>query len=434
MGQTIARKIILAIFTGLLIVIPAWAAPDSTKITINNKSGYPATQIYLVVYGTTSGPQRLDLLTGRLIPCSTADNTLTLTRKDGSPYNDRYCQYWVTLAQLKKPDGSYSFTCPPIVSARLYLSFQKPVYLHINQGPAVREPSTDNPDDPAYETIWDKFEWTLDGAGLHANTTPIDFFAMPLQFSMKVSGGGPDMGPMGFSRSRDAVYSALNANPLLSPLKSLYRFTSPNNMNPTLYFPSAYFQPYVEYVWKNSWQTAGSLKVSAGGFNWTGQIAGDVLTFTVDEIPTETHTIHKPAVSWDIFACAGVFAIDQVKFPPPPPESNKAPYNRDGAIKNEICSALNRGVMHLATSSWRDPAKYYQNPPPSLPGDTFRTNIYSQILHQVAINNLIYGYPYDDKYDQASYITNPNGIELDLTINTCKLWLSPAINTLLLED
>lgn len=421
------------LFIGLFIALPVWAAPTSTKITIYNQSGYSDTEIFLVVYGKTPGFRHLDLLTGTLIPCSITDNTLTLYRRDGSEYPVKYCQYWVTLAQIKKPDGTYSFTCPPIVSARLFLSFQKPVYLHINEGPAVAEPSTDNPDNPTYETLWDKFEWTLDGAGLHANTTPIDFFAMPLQFSMKVPGES-DKGPMGFSCSRGPVYNALNANPLLSPLKGRYRFTSPNNRNSALYFPSDYFMPYVDYVWTNHWQTPGSLKLSAGGYHWTGQIAGDVLSFIVDEIPSEIHSINKPTDSWDIFACAGVFAIDKIKFPPAPPESNTGPYNRDGAIKNEICSALNRSVMHLATSSWSDPNKYYQNTLPPPHEDKFKTNIYSQILHQVAINHLIYGYPYDDKYDRASYITNPNGTELVLTINNCKMGFNPALLNLLLFD
>ena len=418
----------LSVLAGLLIAVPVWAAPTSTKITIHNKSGYPDTQIYLVVYGKTPGFAHLDIKNGNLIPCSTADNTVLVTRNDGT--SGYYCNYWVTLDQIKK-DGTYSFTCPPIVSGRLFISFQNPVYLHINPGPAVAEPSTDNTNDPSYDTLWDKFEWTLDGGGLHANTTPIDFFAMPLQFSMKDSGGS-ETGPRGFSRSRQAVYNALNADPLLAPLKGKYRFTSPDNKNPTFHFSSEHFKPYVDYLWTNYWHDPGSLRVKAGGYNWTGQINGDVLTMTVDSIG-ETHTINKPTDSWDIFACAGVFDHDLVNFPKPPQSSVEA-YNRDGAIRNEICSALNRSVMHLPTASWSIPAKYYQNTLPSGYTDKFKTNIYSKILHEVAIGNLIYGFPYDDKYDQASYLTNPDGTELVLTINNCKGGVSPGMFNLLLGE
>ncbi len=387
----------LVVLVGLLIAVPVWAAPTSTKITIHNKSGYPDTQIYLVVYGKTPIFARLNWTTGALIPCSTADNTVLVTRKDGT--SEYYCNYWVTLDRIKKEDGTYSFTCPPIVSGRLFLSFLKPVYLHINDGPAVAEPSTDNTNDPSYDTLWDKFEWTLDGGGLHANTTPIDFFAMPLQFSMKDSGGS-ETGPRGFSRSN---------------------------------FPSNYFEPYVNYVWTTCWQNFGSLKVAAGGYNWTGQIAGDVLTMTVDGMG-ETHTINRPTKSWDIFACAGVFDHDTDNFPKPPPDSRIAPYDRDGAIRNEICSALNRSVMHLPTASWSVPANYYKNPSPQVPADIFKTNIYSKTLHEVAIGNLIYGFPYDDKYDQASYLTNPYGTELILTINNCKGGVGSGMFNLLLGD
>jgi hypothetical protein len=428
---------VLAMLGGLLSAGPAWPIASSTAITIYNHSGYPDTQVYLVVTGNIPGGQaHLHLLTGALVSINTDQNTFTVKRDDGSEYPDKYCEWWFTLDQLhKNVDGSYSFTCPVIDSGRLYLSFRKPVYLHVNDGPAIRDVSDANNDDPSYKTVWDKFEWTLDGKGLHANVTPIDFTAIPLQFSMKRSVGA-DLGPTGFIGSRGTVTRCLNTNALLSPLRTPYRYYSPKAIDPTqapitrppITFPDNYFKPYVDWVWANRWQTAGSLKVAAGGYNWTGQISGDVLTLTVDGItPTETHTITKPTQDWDIFACAGVFNIDKTNFPPPPPDSNKPAYDRDGAIRNEIVSALNRGVMHLPTDQWPVSANYYlfasSTLTPPLPADKFRCNVYSQYLHnkdRVSINGLIYGFPYDDKYDQSSYLTDLNGTGLIVTINNCK--------------
>jgi hypothetical protein len=439
------------ILGGLLIASPVLAVASSTTITVKNHSGYPDNRVYLVVWGKNPDQVHLNLLTGALVPISTADNTVTVYRDNGAAYPDKYCQYWVTLDQLpKNANGSHSFTCPVVNSARLYLSFMKPVYLHIDgPAPAIRDVSDANNDDPSYKTVWDKFEWTLDDKGLHANVTPVDFTAIPLQFIMKRS-VGEDLGPTGFSVSRGALTRFFNTNALLSPLRTTYRYYSPKAIDPTqapvtrppIKFPGNHFKPYVDWVWTNRWQTAGALKVAAGGYNWTGQISEDVLTLTVDGItPTETHTINKPTKDWDIFACAGVFDIDLTKFPLPPPVTNLAPHDRDGAIKNEIVSALNRGVMHLPTDKWvkTNAANYYKFDPstftPPLPADTFRYNIYSDYLHQVAINQLIYGYPYDDKYDQASYLTDPNGTELVVTINNCvDMGLTPTVDALLLFD
>lgn len=442
------------ILGGLLVASPGLAAATSTTITIKNQSGYPDNRVYLVVWGKNPGQAHLKLLTGELVAISTKDNTYTVYKDNGEAYDDKYCEYWVTLNQLpKNADGTYSFTCPVVDSARLYLSFMKPVYLHIDsdaqgENPAIRDVSDANNDDPSYKTVWDKFEWTLDGKGLHANVTPIDFTAIPLQFIMKRSVGS-DLGPTGFTGSRGTVTRHLNTNALLSPLRTTYRYYSPKAIDPTqapvtrppITFPDNYFKPYVDWVWTNRWQTTGSLKVAAGGYNWTGQISGDVLTLSVDGIPGESHTINKPTLDWDIFACAGVFNIDKTTFPDPPPDPNIGPRDRDGAIKNEIVSALNRGVMHLPTDKWlkSNSTNYYKFDPsaltPPLPADKFRCNIYSQYLHQVAINQLIYGYPYDDKYDQASYLTDPNGTELVVTINnSVDMGLSPPVNALLLFD
>lgn len=442
-----------AIAGGLLIASPALAVATSTKITINNHSGYADTETYLIVWGKTTAKDvhsHLDLVTGTLIPCKASDNTYEVIRDDG--ITEYYAQYWITLNQLpKNPDGSYSFTCPVVNSARLFISFRKPVYLHINSGAtdkdpvAVAEPDDANIYDPTYKTLWDKFEWTLDGKGLHANTTAIDFFGLPLQFIMKRS-VGLDLGPLGFSGSRGAVTRHLNPNALLSPLKTPYRYYSPKAINPTqapitrppIKFPDNYFKPYVDWVWAHRWQTADSLQVSAGGYAWTGQISGGVLTLKVVKIPGETHTINKPTQDWDILACAGIFNKDADTF------KNGAAQDRDGAIKNEIASAINRGVMHRPTADWSKKGYYYTFEPsglpadpltPPLPADNFRFNIYSQYLHQVAINQFIYGYPYDDKYDQASYTTDPNGTELVVTINNCKdMGLTAPINAFLLFD
>lgn len=439
---------ILALLGGLLIASPVLAVATSTTITIKNNSGYPDNRVYLVVWGKNPGQVHLNILTGVLVPISKDDNTYTIYKDNGQPYPDKYCEYWVTLNQLpKNADGSYSFTCPVVESARLYLSYMKPVYLHINtdaQGnnPAIRDVSDADIVDPSYKTVWDKFEWTLDIHGLHANVTPIDFTAIPMQFIMKRSIGA-DLGPTGFSGSRGNLTRFFNTNPLLSPLRTTYRYYSPKAIDPTqapvtrppIKFTDNYFKPYVDWIWTNRWQTAGSLKVAAGGYHWTGQISGDFLLISVDEIPGEWHIIYKPTQDWDIFACAGVFQKTTLPLYP------EAYNTRDGAIKNEIVSALNRGIMHLTTDKWvkSNAANYYTFDPstltPPLPADTFRYNVYSDYLHKVAINNLIYGYPYDDKYDQASYLTDLNGTGLVVTINNCvDMGLTPPINTLLLTD
>lgn len=392
----------------------------ASTLAIKNHSGYADQEVYLLVWGysptdTSGAPHYLNLLTGDFPACSVADNTVAVPGQA-----DLYCDYWVTLDRLKQADGTYSFSFPKIISARLYISFSQPVYLHINPGapPGMREPSVTNPSDPNYRTIFDKFEWTYDAAGLHANTTCVDFFCLPLQFEMK--DGATSVGALGFSSSRAAVVQALEASPWLKSLKTPYRFYAPATDNPGVSFPAAYFDSYIDYCWTYYRTHTLTITGIAGGAGFTAagtvqNLGGvDTLVLTVQGT-AETHTIQKPTSS-QVFACNGDGVFN-------PAGSPGMDFDRDGFLKVEVASALNRTVMHLAPtppdfSEWSAVGNYYQQN--GLPADVFKTNIYSQILHQLAIDHLVYGYPYDDKYNQASYLSSETATDLLVTINDCK--------------
>ncbi|OEV12293.1 glycoside hydrolase family 64 protein [Streptomyces nanshensis] len=70
-----------------------------------------------------------------------------------------------------------------------------------------------------------------------------------------------------------------------------------------------------------------------------------------------------------------------------------------GALSEEAgkCSAVNRHVAHLPESDWSDPSKYYQEGP---------ANYYAKFWHDHGINNLAYGFPYDDFAGQSSFVSH----------------------------
>ncbi|MBU4356751.1 MAG: hypothetical protein KJ822_15645 [Proteobacteria bacterium] len=431
-------SLLLAILAGLLINHPALA----NKLTLVNNSGYADKEIYLIVWGKSytgdlTIPHHLNLLKGDDFPaCDPSDNTVTVYKDDGTHYSDGYCNYWFTLDQIKKADGSYWFEFPRINSGRLYITFHKPVYLHINQDQPtdpilMREPDLNNPDDPSYKTMFDKFEFTYDTAGLHANTTCVDYFCLPLKFEMMA--GETHVGTLGFPCSQAAVILALEANPLLRTLKTPYRFYSPatHTTDPKVHFDDNYFNNYINYCWNHYKTNKLTITgvVNAESFSAVGTVqtintgGGDVETLVLDDTEHgETYNIKKPS-SKQVFACggAGVFI----------PEGSGNTGLRDGYIKNEVASALNRTVMHLEFSEWKDTSKHYQQN--DLPDDNYKTNIYAQILHRLAINHLIYGYAWDDKYDQESYLSSETGTDLKVTINNCKAPVVPVLSLLLLD-
>ncbi|MET8137432.1 beta-1,3-glucanase family protein [Streptomyces sp. NPDC005251] len=65
----------------------------------------------------------------------------------------------------------------------------------------------------------------------------------------------------------------------------------------------------------------------------------------------------------------------------------------------DMCAALNRHVATLPASQQGDPAQYYKAAP---------ANYYAKFWHDNAINNLAYGFPYDDVAGQSSFISHGN--------------------------
>lgn len=63
------------------------------------------------------------------------------------------------------------------------------------------------------------------------------------------------------------------------------------------------------------------------------------------------------------------------------------------------CAALNRHVAELPQDQWGDPSRFYQQDP---------TNHYSAFWHEHSIDNLAYGFPYDDYAEQASFVSVQN--------------------------
>ncbi|WP_405888757.1 beta-1,3-glucanase family protein [Streptomyces sp. NBC_01136] len=65
----------------------------------------------------------------------------------------------------------------------------------------------------------------------------------------------------------------------------------------------------------------------------------------------------------------------------------------------DMCAALNRHVATLPASQQSDPSQYYKAAP---------ANYYAKFWHDNAINNLAYGFPYDDVAGQSSFISHSN--------------------------
>lgn len=72
-----------------------------------------------------------------------------------------------------------------------------------------------------------------------------------------------------------------------------------------------------------------------------------------------------------------------------------------------MCAALNRHVAQLPQDQWSDPGQFYQAAP---------ANYYARFWHDHAINNLAYGFPYDDVAGRSSFISHGDPQWLEVAV------------------
>jgi len=121
---------------------------------------------------------------------------------------------------------------------------------------------------------------------------------------------------------------------------------------------------------------------------------------------------YSMSASHMIFGCTGVFADNpfRAKF-----------YNKSddwsatlGDLENSIASAFNRGIILNDASTWSDRSTWFQQTPGTQPANISLTpqrtalygvyNYWVEYWHQdgIAVNDLAYAYPYDDKYGTST--------------------------------
>jgi riboflavin synthase alpha subunit len=97
---------------------------------------------------------------------------------------------------------------------------------------------------------------------------------------------------------------------------------------------------------------------------------------------TYANSVGVNETAGDIFGCAGTLGANAAE-----------------------CAALNRHTAQLPTAQQQTPSNFYLSAP---------ANYYAKFWHDNAINNLAYGFPYDDVAGQSSFISmqNPQWLEV----------------------
>ncbi|MCX6957363.1 MAG: beta-1,3-glucanase family protein [Verrucomicrobiae bacterium] len=315
-----------------------------------------------------------------------------------------------TLADVKNHtlylpgDGKYYGT-------RIYISINHPLVMQINATTnGYSQPNLENLNDPNYAISFDWFEMTydptpqpnnphLDTVSFGGNMTQIDCFSIPMSFTIKgVSGTTAQRGitlgqgsSSGVASRDDLINKYLTASNIADPFKKLtqivggkiIRLISPYH-SPLFKSGGAYanyFDDYLNTIW--NYYTLNELDAydqkGDQGNHYIGHVVNNILTFYRNG--QGPYTMSKPT-SYDVFTCSGAFL----------PGSTNA--NAFGA---QFSAAINRNVA-TDPSLWILSDNYYQGEP---------ANDWAKFWHEVSIDQLAYGFGFDDVGSRSSVAILP---------------------------
>ncbi len=349
-----------------------------------NNTGLPDNQIYVTEIGqTTPGHWAWIDQNGVAHPIDhNAANAPGHLTKDGV----NYANMSFTL------DQAGNLTTPSeFQGGRLFISMKQPLYIAINSdntGWAGPDPA--NPADPNYSTVYDWYEMTFNNGAIPfgGNTTQVDQFGFPFSVTVTQDSSG-FAGTSGLTLSRAQVFQQF-ATTVPTEFQSLVvhdatgdpvRILSPRTAQPGGL--STWLDPSINDFW-TTYQT-NQFNYDGPGYTVQGSVnASDQFVYSVTPTggSSTTYTMVKPTTA-EVFAANGPFVGTA----------------QQGAFLAELDAAFNRGVA-ISPDQWSNVADYYPT--------GGRWNNWAEFFHSDSINNLAYGFPFDDVNSQSSVLILDN--------------------------
>ncbi|OPG09692.1 beta-1,3-glucanase family protein [Microbispora sp. GKU 823] len=297
---------------------------------------------------------------------------------------------------------------PNLSGGRVYLSMGAKLRFFLTTNGLVEPaPWVDSDPNAAILYDWTEFARTSNGGtGIFINSTTVDMFSIPMTVSVTDASGNTQT--QGIPGNRAGILDAFAG--LGSPWSGLtttrasdglpLRVLAPAHAIAKGQFPSTYLDSYVSGVW--SYYATHPLTVQTSLGTFTGTTSGTNWTFR-NASGTVIGTLTRPATS-DVFACSGGMQ--------PQNQPDQAAILAVGA---RVCAALNRATLSTAgrvmydTQPTTDATKFY--------GQS-TSNLFSRTIHANSLNNLAYGFSYDDVGGFAPTIDQPNPSSAGMTIGS----------------
>ena len=403
------KSAFLRTLAGLLSVLGALLpggalAQGSIPFTINNTSPFADGDLYVAIVGLDPSNNHvwINAANSQVLPMSPGYNTVTgptVNGNTGPGQNSKYAACFTKLSNIP----NHTFTLPAIAGCRVYISRGQQLYFYFfgaNGSPSgYTAPNPQNPADPNTGIIYETIELTNNQYGFFGNTTRVDAFNYPMGLELYGQGYYKKTGELKTAADIVATYKASvpaefqgtvnNSTGVISyPSKTAAFYDGTNGTAPGPY--GNYFKSYLDAIWskyKNE-----DLIFNAGNAGvFKGRVGSDNRLVVVGQSGAyngRTGIITREPTTQEAFEGKGVLAQR----------------NNDGdcdlVVQAQITAAVNRHALTVAGGAagqqdFYNVSKFYQTTP---------FNYYARFWHQpgISVDNLSYGFAYDDVADQSA--------------------------------
>ncbi|WP_206363227.1 beta-1,3-glucanase family protein [Sinomicrobium pectinilyticum] len=408
------KKTVYNILLMFLLLYAHAEAQTTVPFEINNNSPYPDSELYVAVVGEDlAEPSQhiwVNTATGNTFPMSPSYNTIQgpVVGGNAGPGGDgKYADCFTRLSDIPNK----TIMIPPIQGCRVFISVGSPLYLYFFGASGAQRgytsPSYTNPTDPNIGIKYEIIELTNNEYGFFGNPTRVDSYQYPL--TMELYGNSGYYKKVGEQATHSEILAAF---PSSVPVEfqgcldaETEEITAPGKIEDfadgsvgTMPIPGPYvhyMKPYVDAVWAK-YANEDLIFDSGDAGVWQGRVQGEQLVMTAVSggFQGRQAIITRRPTTQEVFEGKGVL------------DMGVQDDTTDKLVQAQICAALNRHVIDITTPNvgqqdWSDASEYYQESP---------CNHYAKFWHQqgISIDDLSYGFPYDDVWDYSSSVHTPN--------------------------
>lgn len=382
---------------------------SSLPFTINNNSTTADADLYVAIVGINPSGDHVwvNATNSQVLPMSSSYNTVagpTINGNTGPGGNSRYAACFTRLSNIP----NRTFTLPFIAGCRVYISRGQQLYFYFfgaNGAPSgYTAPNPQSPTDPNTGIVYETIELTNNSGGFFGNTTRVDAFAYPMGLELTGNGYYKKTGELKSAADIVSAYKANVPTEFQGTVNSTTGIITFPSKTPAFYDGSNgttagaygnYFKSYIDAIW-SKYKSEDLIFYAGNAGVFKGRVGTDDRLVVVGQsgaFTGRTGIVSRRPTTQEAFEGKGVLA------------SGVSDVTVDLVVQAQLTAAINRHVVNTTTANvgqqnWYDASKYYQAAP---------LNYYARFWHLpgISVDNLSYGFAYDDVADQSSTLQTP---------------------------